>query len=89
MISVCFGDIVFPEMTRHAIMMFGMRAYLIFFTDKIVRATNDISNVIPSAINLGSPSGMPSTPVTLIAIKTAITFFCKATNKKECNCLKS
>ena len=83
MISVCFGDMVFPEMTRHAIMMFGMSAYLILFTDKTVRATNDSSNAMPSAINLGSPSGMPSTPTTLIAIKTAITFFCKVTNKKR------
>ena len=55
-------------------MIFGIRAYLIFFIDKTVRAIYEDSNAMASVMNFGSPRGMPNMPMTLIAIKITTIF---------------
>jgi len=62
MISKCLGDMVLPAMTVHAIMKFGMYAYLKFFNEITVSAINDDSSAMAGIRNFGSPIGIPKAP---------------------------
>ncbi len=75
MISKCFGDTVFPTITRIAIMKFGMYAYLKFFNDTIASAINDDSSAMAWMKNFGSPSGIPKAPTMDIDIRTETRYF--------------
>jgi len=75
MISKCFGDMVFPTITMHAIMKFGMYAYLKFLNEIIASAINDDSSVMACTKNFGSPNGIPKAPTIQIDTRTETRHF--------------